>query len=79
MVPFRTAGHSVDEPVLTHTSPLVLRAMPIGLAAWASFSKRKDVIAVFTLSEETLIVRKWKNGVFVDQFFPHEDNSNIGE
>tara|TARA_Y100000034_G_C6857987_1_gene390173 strand:- start:296 stop:880 length:585 start_codon:yes stop_codon:yes gene_type:complete len=45
----------------------------------ASFSKRRDVIAVFTLSEETLIVRKWKNGVFVDQFFPDEDNSNIGE
>ena len=38
----------------------------------ASFSTRKNVLAVFTLSEETLIVRTWKEGNFVDQFMPEE-------
>ena len=38
----------------------------------ASFSKRKNILAVFTLSEENYAVRKWKDGVFVDQFFPNE-------
>ena len=38
----------------------------------ASFSKRKNVLGVFSLSEENLTVRKWKDGVFVDQFFPDE-------
>ena len=38
----------------------------------ASFSKRKDIMGVFSLSEENLTVRKWKDGVFVDQFFPDE-------
>ncbi len=41
----------------------------------ASFSTREDVIAVFTLSEETSVVRKWKNGEFVDQYNPGEDES----
>lgn len=40
----------------------------------ASFSKRQDVLSVFTLSEETLVVRKWRNGVFIDQFFPNDIN-----
>ena len=34
----------------------------------ASFSERDDVIAVFTLSEETSVVRTWKDGSFTDQF-----------
>ncbi len=41
----------------------------------ASFSTRDDVIAVFTLSEETSIVRKWKDGSFVDQYNPKEDEA----
>jgi DNA integrity scanning protein DisA with diadenylate cyclase activity len=39
----------------------------------ASFSTRDDVIAVFTLSEETSIVRSWKGGSFVDQFNPEDE------
>ena len=39
----------------------------------ASFSTRDDVIAVFTLSEETSIVRTWKNGEFVDQYNPEDE------
>ncbi len=39
----------------------------------ASFSTREDVIAVFTLSEETSVVRTWKNGEFVDQYNPEDD------
>jgi DNA integrity scanning protein DisA with diadenylate cyclase activity len=39
----------------------------------ASFSTRDDVIAVFTLSEETSVVRTWKNGEFVDQYNPEEE------
>ena len=38
----------------------------------ASFSKNKDIICVFTLSEESFTVRKWKDGVFTDQFFPDD-------
>jgi len=38
----------------------------------ASFSTKKNVLAVFTLSEETCIVRTWKDGNFVDQFLPEE-------
>lgn len=38
----------------------------------ASFSTRNDIMATFTLSEETLAVRMWKNGVFVEQFHPDE-------
>lgn len=38
----------------------------------ASFSKRKNILGVFSLSEETFTVRKWKEGVFVDQFYPEE-------
>ena len=39
----------------------------------ASFSVRQDVTAVFTLSEETSVVRTWKDGGFVDQYNPEED------
>jgi DNA integrity scanning protein DisA with diadenylate cyclase activity len=39
----------------------------------ASFSTSKNVLAVFTLSEETCIVRTWKDGNFVDQFLPEEN------
>jgi DNA integrity scanning protein DisA with diadenylate cyclase activity len=39
----------------------------------ASFSSREDVLAVFTLSEETHVVRTWKDSVFVEQFSPEEE------
>jgi len=39
----------------------------------ASFSTRDDVIAAFTLSEETSTVRSWKGGSFVDQFNPEDE------
>lgn len=39
----------------------------------ASFSEREDVIAVFTLSEETSVVRTWKDGSFTDQFDPEDE------
>jgi len=39
----------------------------------ASFSERDDVIAVFTLSEETSVVRTWKDGSFTDQFDPKDE------
>lgn len=39
----------------------------------ASFSTREDVIAAFTLSEESSIVRNWKNGSFVEQFNPEDE------
>tara|TARA_B100000131_G_scaffold310388_1_gene342018 strand:- start:528 stop:1094 length:567 start_codon:yes stop_codon:yes gene_type:complete len=39
----------------------------------ASFSTREDVQAVFTLSEETNIVRIWKGGVFTKQYHPEEE------
>jgi|TARA_R110001583_G_scaffold16234_12_gene66259 DNA integrity scanning protein DisA with diadenylate cyclase activity len=46
----------------------------------ASFSKRDDVISVLTLSEETNIVRIWKDGSFVEQYSPEdEDNSDNKE
>lgn len=38
----------------------------------ASFSTRDDVIATFTLSEETLVVRLWKDGHFTEHFDPSE-------
>jgi len=41
----------------------------------ASFSTREDVQAVFTLSEETNIVRIWKGGVFTKQYHPEEEGS----
>ncbi len=43
----------------------------------ASFSKREDVMAVFTLSEETSVVRVWKDGVPEEKFNPGEDNQDI--
>jgi len=39
----------------------------------ASFSTRSDVIAIFTLSEETSVVRTWKEGVVVEQYDPNEN------
>lgn len=39
----------------------------------ASFSTRNDVIATFTLSEESLAVRMWKDGAFTEQHRPDED------
>ena len=41
----------------------------------ASFSIRDDVIAVFTLSEETSVVRTWKDGAFVDQYNPEDESA----
>lgn len=38
----------------------------------ASFSTREEVLAAFTLSEETGIVRKWKKGAISSQFDPSE-------
>jgi DNA integrity scanning protein DisA with diadenylate cyclase activity len=38
----------------------------------ASFSRREDVISVFTLSEETYVVRAWKDGEYVEQFSPED-------
>jgi len=45
----------------------------------ASFSTREDVMAVFTLSEETSVVRTWKEGVFVDQYHPRDDDEEDGK
>lgn len=39
----------------------------------ASFSTRDDVIATFTLSEETQVVRMWKDGYFTEQFNPKDE------
>ena len=39
----------------------------------ASFSIRKDVISVFTLSEETSTVRIWKDGNFSEQYSPEDE------
>lgn len=39
----------------------------------ASFSTREEILAAFTLSEETLIVRKWKDGAVSEQFDPTDD------
>jgi DNA integrity scanning protein DisA with diadenylate cyclase activity len=39
----------------------------------ASFSTREDVLSTFTLSEETLAVRMWKDGHFVEQYRPDEE------
>lgn len=39
----------------------------------ASFSTRKDILSTFTLSEETLTVRMWKNGQFAEQYRPDEE------
>lgn len=36
-----------------------------------SFSTRPDVLATFTLSEETLTVRIWKDGAYTDQYNPN--------
>lgn len=41
----------------------------------ASFSTREDVLSTFTLSEETLAVRMWKDGQFVEQYRPDEEET----
>ena len=38
----------------------------------ASFSTRKEVECIFTLSEETSIVRVWKDGIVIEQYDPSE-------
>ena len=38
----------------------------------ASFSTREDILSTFTLSEETLTVRMWKEGQFTEQYRPDE-------
>lgn len=43
----------------------------------ASFSMRKEVKSIFTLSEETAIVRIWKDGVVIEQFDPNENKDLI--
>jgi DNA integrity scanning protein DisA with diadenylate cyclase activity len=43
----------------------------------ASFSIRDDVIAVFTLSEETSVVRTWKDSAFVDQYNPDSPEDEV--
>ena len=42
----------------------------------ASFSARKDVLAAFTLSEETFFVRVWKNGEYTEQFHPDKKDED---
>lgn len=41
----------------------------------ASFSTREEILATFTLSEETWIVRKWKDGSVSEQFDPTDNDS----
>lgn len=41
----------------------------------ASFSTRKDVMAVFTLSEETSLVRIWKDGQISEQYNPETEEN----
>lgn len=43
----------------------------------ASFSKKQNIISVFTLSEENFSVRKWQDGVFRDQYFPDEKEEEM--
>jgi len=45
----------------------------------ASFSAREDVQSIITLSEETNTVRVWKNGAFVEQYEPFDDEGQDGE
>lgn len=56
---------TVDNPVLDVPEGCGTRHITA-----ASFSIRKDVMAVFTLSEETFLVRTWKNGQISDQYNP---------
>lgn len=41
----------------------------------ASFSTRKDVMSVFTLSEETSLVRIWKDGQISEQYNPETEEN----
>lgn len=41
----------------------------------ASFSLRDDVIAVFTLSEETGAARVWKNSQYTEQYLPGQEDT----
>ena len=45
----------------------------------ASFSAREDVQSILTLSEETNTVRVWKNGAFVEQYNPNEEDSESSQ
>lgn len=45
--------------------------------AGSSCSTRSDVLAVFTLSEETSIVRMWKEGHFTEQYNPADDEVEV--
>jgi len=56
---------TVDNPVLEVPDGCSTRHITA-----ASFSTRKDVMSVFTLSEETLQVRIWKNGQISEQYNP---------
>lgn len=42
----------------------------------ASFSTRNDVLAAFTLSEESYFVRIWKNGEYTEQFHPDQKDDD---
>lgn len=56
---------TVDNPVLDVPDGCGTRHISA-----ASFSTRKDVISVFTLSEETNLVRIWKDGQISEQYNP---------
>jgi DNA integrity scanning protein DisA with diadenylate cyclase activity len=71
------SGHILANRIyLTVDNPLL--EIPDGTStrhiSAASFSCRTDVSATFTLSEETLHVRMWKEGVFIEHFDPHQEN-----
>jgi DNA integrity scanning protein DisA with diadenylate cyclase activity len=56
---------TVDNPVLDVPEGCGTRHITA-----ASFSMRKDVMSVFTLSEETFLVRTWKDGQISEQYNP---------
>jgi DNA integrity scanning protein DisA with diadenylate cyclase activity len=45
--------------------------------AAASFSMREDVQIVYIISEESNVVRSWKNGILVEQYAPKLDNAGV--
>src|SRR3990167_2341966 len=59
----------VDNPLLAVPEGVGTRHLTA-----ASFSTRPDVLSVFTLSEETLIVRMWKDGHFTEQYNPADED-----
>lgn len=56
---------AVDNPVLDVPEGCGTRHITA-----ASFSMRKDIMSVFTLSEETFLVRTWKDGQISEQYNP---------